>query len=51
MNYNKTALIKNDMGRGVFLTEEENGNIAALSMAEARTREIAREIGRSKNAV
>lgn len=51
MNYNNTAPNKNNMGRGVSLTEEEKGKIAALSMVEASTKKIARPTGKSKKAV
>lgn len=45
--YSNTAPNKNNIGRGVSLTEKEKGKFVALSKAKASSRKIAKAIGKS----
>lgn len=51
MNYNNVTPNKDNMERRESLTEGKEGKIMTPSMAQAKSREIAIKIERSKNAV
>lgn len=51
MDDNNTASNKENMGRRFSLTKEKKGKIAALSLAETSTKEVARAVVERKNAV